>query len=195
MKPSFQTSPDQSDLSLLEVYISVTVPNHLRTILKPFLRLNPHVDHCPLYTVYWDHCLYDVWTTVQRLLQEIHRITTTQALPAFCCPLHLTLSIYRVWTAFNTWPKVPTVCWVSLLFTQSPLVNLTSSVVHVTLTEITQDRPFYTARDVSYPGWTILAEESILASLMGRLLLIRCTLRLVMNTLNVSNIIGKIRKK
>ena len=169
MKPSFQTSPDQSGLSLPESFISVTVLNHLRPILKPALRLNPHVDHCPLYTVYWDHCLYDVWTTVQQLLREIHRTTATQALLVFYYPLHLTLSIYRVRTAFNTWPKVPTVCWVSLLFTQSPLVDLMSSVVHVTLTEITQDRRFYTARDVSYPGWTILVEVSILANLTGRL--------------------------
>ena len=114
MKPSFQTSPDQSDLSLPEIHISVTVPNHLRPILKPFLRLNPHVDHCPLYTVCWDHCLYDIWTTVQQLLREIYRTTATQELLVICCPLHLTLSIYRVRTAFNTWPKVPTVCWVSL---------------------------------------------------------------------------------
>ena len=68
MKPSFQTSPDQSGLSLPESFISVTVLNHLRPTLKPALRLNPHMDHCPLYTVYWDHCLYDVWTTVQQLL-------------------------------------------------------------------------------------------------------------------------------
>ena len=115
MKLSFQTSPDQSGLSLPESFISVTVLNHLRPTLKPALRLNPHVDHCPLYTVYWDHCLYDVWTTVQQLLWEIYRTTMTQALLVFCCPLHLTLSIYRVRTAFNTWPKVPTVCWVSLL--------------------------------------------------------------------------------
>ena len=99
---SCQTSPDQSDLSLPEIYISVTVPNHLRPILEPFLRLNPNVDHCPLYTVYWDHCLYDVWTTVRQLLREIHRTTATQALPVFCCPLHLMLGIYRVRTAFNT---------------------------------------------------------------------------------------------
>ena len=44
MKPSFQTSPDQSGLSLLESFISVTVLNHLRPTLKPALRLNPHVD-------------------------------------------------------------------------------------------------------------------------------------------------------
>ena len=169
MKPSFQTSPDQSELSLPESFISVTVLNNLRPILKPFLRLNPHMGHCPLYTVYWDHCLYDVWTTVLRLLREIYRTTATQALLVFYYPLHVTLGIYRVRTAFNTWRKVPN-CLLSISpFSQSPLVGLSSSVVHVTLTEITQDRRFYTAHDVSYSGWTILAEESILANLTGRL--------------------------
>ena len=94
--------------------ISVTAPN-LRPVLKPFLRLNPHMVHCPLYTVYCDHCHYDVWTTVQRLLREIHRTAATQAVLVFCYPFHLTLSIYRVRTAFNTWPKVPSVCWIFLL--------------------------------------------------------------------------------
>ena len=105
----------------LSGYISVTVPHHLRPILKPVLRLNPQVDHC----------LYNVWTTVQHLLREIYRTTATQKLLVFCCPLHLTLSIYRVWTAFNTWPIAE-----YSPFTQStlpPLDELTFSVVHVTL--------------------------------------------------------------
>ena len=97
MKPFCQTSPDQSDLALPEIYISVTDPNHLRPIPKPFW-LNPNMDHCPLYTVYWDHWLYDVWTIAQQLFREIHRTTATQSLPVFYCPLHLTLSIYRVRT-------------------------------------------------------------------------------------------------
>ena len=50
--------PFRPVLTSLTCLISVTVLNHLRPILKPVLRLNLHMDHCPLYTVYWDHCLW-----------------------------------------------------------------------------------------------------------------------------------------
>ena len=88
MKPSFQTSPDQSGLSLPESFISVTVLNHLRPLLKPALRLNTHVDHCPLYAVYWDHCLYDVWTTVQQLLRYTGQLRPRR---------HLYFAIRSIW--------------------------------------------------------------------------------------------------
>ena len=153
-----QTSSDQSDMYLPEIYISVTVPNHLRPILKPFLRLSPHMDHCPLYTVYCDHCFYDVWITVQRLLREIQRTTATQAVLVFCYPLHLTLSIYRVRTAFLLDLKSQLFAEYLSCYTVSSC-RFHSFGSSLTLTEITQDRRFYTIRDVSYPGWTILRKS------------------------------------
>ena len=168
MKPFCQTSPDQSDLFLPEIYISVTVPNHLRPILKPFLRLNPLMDHCPLYTVCWDHCLYDVWTTVQQLLREIYRTTATQALLVFYCPLHLTLSIYRVRTAFILGLK-------SQLFAEYLSFYTVSACRSDFFGSSRNTDRNYPRSALLYCTWRVIsgliyfAEESIQANLTGRL--------------------------
>ena len=147
------------------------------------------MDHCPRYTVYWDHCLYDFWTTVQQLLQEIHRTIVTQAVLVFC--------IRSNWR------------WASIQSGQLLILDLKSQLFaeYLSFYTVSSYRPdfFHSScnTDRNYPRSTLLycmwRVISGLNYFSGRVYSIqfdgytRCKLWFLMNTLNVSNINGKIK--